>query len=118
MNLGIRHWNNSKSEKPSFSGLSANLVSRRGGGQLAQVCSRITLRELKALRVNHNFQYCAAALGLETLLCDPGRLENSNFHEIFDLRPDGLPWETLKLLKSLARLIPRPWDLHQATENV
>ena len=117
MNLGIRHWSKSNSEKPSFLELSANLVSRRGGGQLAQVCSRITLRELKALRDNHNFLYCGAALGLETLLWDPGRLENSNFHEILDFRPGGLPGETLKLLKSPARLIPRPWDFHQSTEH-
>ena len=67
MNLEIRDWNNSKSEKPSFLDLSANLVSKRSMGQLAQVCRRITLRELKALRVNHNFRYCAPDLGLETL---------------------------------------------------
>ena len=67
MNLGIRHWAKSKSEKPSFWSLSANLVSKRGGGQLARVCDRISLRELKALRVNHNFRYCAPDLGLETL---------------------------------------------------
>ena len=118
MNLGIRHWIKSKSEKPLFLDLSANLVSRRGGGQLAQVCSRITLREPKALRVNHCFLYCAAALGLETLLWDPGQLENFNFHVILDFRPGGLPGKTLKLLKYPARLIPRPWDLHQATDNV
>ena len=61
MNLGICHWSSSKSEKPSFLRLLANLATRRGGGQLAQVCSRITLRELKALRVNHIFGHCALA---------------------------------------------------------
>ena len=71
--------------------------------QLAQVCTRITLRELKALRVNHRLQYCAAALGLETLLWEPGRLENLTFHKILDFRLGGLPGETLKLLKFPAR---------------
>ena len=66
MTLGIRHWAKSKSEKPSFWSLSANLVSKRGGGQLARVCRRIILRGLKALRFNHNFRYCAPDLGLET----------------------------------------------------
>ena len=61
MNLGICHWSISKSEKPSFLRLLANLATRRGGGQLAQVCSRITLRELKALRVNHIFEHRALA---------------------------------------------------------
>ena len=76
MNLGIRGWNKSKSEKPSFLDLSANLVSKRGMGQLAQVCRRITLRELNALRVNHNLKYCAAAMGW---LWDCGQLRNLNF---------------------------------------
>ena len=61
MNLGICHWSTSKSEKPSFLRLLANLATRRGGGQLAQVCSRITLRELEALRVNHIFEHRALA---------------------------------------------------------
>ena len=115
MNLGIRGWNKSKSEKPSFLDLSANLVSKRGMGQLAQVCRRITLIELNALRVNHNLKYCAAAMGW---LWDSGQLQNLNSHEICDFRPGGLPGGTLKQLKAPARLIPRTWDLHQATENV
>ena len=79
MNLGIRDWNKSKFEKPSFLDLSVNLVSKRGMVQLAQVCRRITLRELNALRVNHNLNYCAAAMGW---LSDSDWLQNSNFQEI------------------------------------
>ena len=69
MNLGICHWSTSKSEKTSFLRLLANLATRRGGGQLAQVCSRITLRELKALRVNHILDIAPwrSAPGLEKL---------------------------------------------------
>ena len=74
-----------------------------GTFQLAPPCVRITLTELKALRVNHY----SLNPGLKNLSLEPGRLGNHDFHDFSDFHQNAHPgWSPT-----------RNWEIRQRKRN-